>query len=120
MNRFFEILGTLLGAKANHALSQEQSEAINDAIIIERFAECPTELTLLDELDNVIEHIALELSHVSTKQARQKALLTDVTHPDSFFDKKRAQKLISAVETRCLASQCQKRDARDASIASLQ
>jgi len=41
-------------------------------------------------------------------------LLTDVTHPDSFFDKKLAQKLISAVETRCLASQCQKREARDA------
>jgi len=40
--------------------------------------------------------------------------LTDVTHPDSFFDKKRAQKLISAVETRCIANQCQKREARDA------
>ncbi|HAI69497.1 MAG TPA: hypothetical protein DCM38_08685 [Gammaproteobacteria bacterium] len=75
MNRFFKILGTLLGAKANNTLSQEQFEAINDAAIIEKFAECPTQLTRLDELDNVIENIALELNNVSTKLARQKALL---------------------------------------------
>ena len=68
-----------------------------------------------------LKHQGFNLIFVYNDEGKHRAryfrylfLRTDVTHPDSFFDKKRAQKLISAVETLGGANQCQKREARDA------
>ncbi|MEK8015953.1 MAG: hypothetical protein VSS75_003730 [Candidatus Parabeggiatoa sp.] len=75
MNRFFKILRTMLGVKADKALSQEMSEALNDAAIMEKLAKKPTQQTILNDFYHAIDNIALELSNVSTKKDRQKALL---------------------------------------------
>lgn len=65
----------MLGLKANKVLSNENAETLNDTALIQNFAQNPTQLILLDELDSVIENVALELSHVSTSKKRQLALL---------------------------------------------
>ena len=39
----------MLGGKADKALSQEMSEAINDAAIMEKLAKKPTQQTILNE-----------------------------------------------------------------------
>jgi len=48
----------MLGGKADKALSQEMSEAINDAAIMEKLAKKPTQQTILNELYHAIDNIA--------------------------------------------------------------
>jgi hypothetical protein len=87
MNIFLKILGTILKTKANKTLSKEMSEARNDVALIKKLAKNPTQQTILNKLDNVIDNIALELNSVSTKNARQKALLNRLDKMVQTIDK---------------------------------
>jgi len=73
--QFVKILKVILGIKTNQTLTKERAELLNDAAIIKKVVENPTQFTLVDELDNLIENIKLELNQVSISKERQRVLL---------------------------------------------
>jgi hypothetical protein len=87
MNKLISILRTRLAGKRNKEAYEDISDFLKDASILKKLAKNVSQEKNLNKLYQIIDNIALELSHLSIKPERQKILLNRLDKMLEMIDK---------------------------------